>query len=208
MQSPSQILQFLDRSFDEIKIPCFGNMNVDYLASGLLVFRDHQQWLLIFNSIAWCPAGNGLTTIIECIGNGCSSKKFYGDRYLCTGQIEYDQDLDQYLVNVRSKSINVSELNVIAYPDLYSDRECDVAIALLANYREELLANEAEYGIFIPDGMVKILELDEWHHPDWGCPPSQTETFPLIAEVLYIGNPDIYQPASRPNTDWRLWFPK
>jgi len=34
---------------------------------------------------------------------------------------------------------------------LYSDHEIDIAIALLADHREELLANREEYGVFIPD---------------------------------------------------------
>ncbi|MFN8781362.1 MAG: DUF7003 family protein, partial [Pseudanabaena sp.] len=56
MKSPQQILGFLDRSFNEIKIPCLGNLNVDYLSSRLLAFRDENQWMIVFNSITWCPA--------------------------------------------------------------------------------------------------------------------------------------------------------
>ena len=215
MESPAQILQFLDRSFAEIKIPCFGNMNVDYISSRLLAFRDEQQWILVFNSIAWCPAGEGLTTIIECVGNCCLSKNniqhdfhFDSNRYLITGKIEYNQVLDEYLVSVRDKSVDLAELGIIAYPDLYTDRELDVAIALSEKYREELLANREEYGVFIPNGMTQVLQLEQWHHPDWDCPPSQTESFPLIAEVLYRAVTDLYKPAKHPNTDWRLWFPK
>jgi hypothetical protein len=220
MESTAQILQFLDRSFAEIKIPCLGNVNVDYISSRLLAFRDERQWILVFNSITWCPAGEGLTTIIECVGNCSLSKNnlsknnihhdfhFDSNRYLITGKIEYNQDLDEYLVSVRDQSIDLAELNIIAHPDLYADRELDVAIALLENYREELLANREEYGVFIPDGMTQILQLEQWQHPDWDRPPSQTESFPLIAEVLYRGDADLYKHAAHPNTDWRLWFPK
>jgi hypothetical protein len=83
-----------------------------------------------------------------------------------------------------------------------------VAIALADKYREELLASEDEYRILIPDGLTEVLRLDEWHHPDWDCPASQTETFPLIAEVLFTGNSNLYKPPTNPNTDWKLWLPK
>ena len=215
MKSPQQILEFLDRSFNEIKIPCLGNLNVDYLSSRLLAFRDEHQWVIMFNSITWCPAGEGLTTIIECVGN-CTLQEdnaqhdfhFNNNRYLITGQIKYDEVLNDYLVTVRDKSIPLTELNIIFRPDLFSEHEPDIAIALLENYREELLANQEEYGVFIPEGLTEVLRLDEWHHPDWDCPPSQTESFPLIAEVLSTGNPNLYKPPSKPNTDWRFWFPK
>ncbi|WP_434687677.1 DUF7003 family protein [Pseudanabaena minima] len=215
MESPQQILEFLDRSFNEIKIPCLGNLNVDYLSSRLLAFRDEHQWIIMFNSITWCPAGEGLTTIIECVGN-CNSQKnneqqnfhFGSNLSLITGQIKYDELLNDYLVTVRGKSIPLTGLNIIFRPDLFSEHEPDIAIALLANYREELLANREEYGGLIPEGLTEVLCLDEWHHPNWDCPPSQTESFPLIAEVLYTGNPNLYKPPSSPNTDWRFWFPK
>jgi len=215
MESPQQILEYCDRSFAAIKMPCFGNLNVDYLSSRLLAFRDEQQWLILFNSITWCPAGAGLTTIVECIGN-CRLQKnnmrhdfhFDSNRYLITGEITHDEILQTYAVKVRGKSIPLAELNIIPRPDLFSEYEPNIAIALLDNYREELLANREEYGVFIPDGMSQILQLDAWHHPDWDCPPSQTESFPLIAEVLFAGKADLYKPPSHANTSWWLWFPK
>ncbi len=209
MESSQQILEFLDRRFDAIDMPCFGNVNIDYISSRLLAFRDDSRWLILFNSITWCPAGEGLTMILECVGNCVQGRQgFDSDRYLITGQIQYDEMSNDYYVTVRGKTIPLSELQIISRPDLFSEHEPNIAIALLENYREELLANQEEYGVFIPEGLTEILRLDEWHHPDWDCPPSQTESFPLIAEVLYTGKPDLYKPPSKPNTDWSFWFPK
>ena len=113
-----------------------------------------------------------------------------------------------YEVTVRDRPIPLSELNIIAHPHLHPEHELDIAIALLDKYREELLASEDEYRKLIPDGLTEVLRLDEWHHPDWDCPASQTETFPLIAEVLFTGNSNLYKPPTNPNTDWKLWLPK
>ncbi len=213
MESPSQILEFLDRRFAAIEMPYLGNMNVDYISSRLLAFRDDHRWMILFNSITWCPAGEGLTTMVECVGNCVKGRQgFDRDRSFITGKIteliQDDENINRYSVIVRDKSISISELEITAHPDLYSDREIDIAIELLANHREELLANREEYGIFIPDGLTQVLQLDQWHHPEWDCPPSQTESFPMIAEVLFTGNPDLYRLPSKCNTDWEYWFPK
>ena len=209
MESPSQILEFLDRSFNSIEMPCLGNMNIDYISSRLLAFRDDTRWLILFNSIVWWAAGQGLTTIVAPIGNSVKGKQgFDNDFCFATGKIEYNELLDLYEVSVRNKNISLSELNIIVPPHLHSEYEIDIAIALADKYREELLASEDEYRMLIPDGLTEVLRLDEWHHPDWNCPPSQTETFPLIAEVLFTGNNNLYKPPTNPNTDWKFWFPK
>ena len=209
MESPSQILEFLDRSFNSFEMPCLGNMNIDYISSRLLAFRDDTRWLILFNSIVWWSAGQGLTTIVAPIGNCVKGKQgFDNDFCFTTGKIAYNELLDLYEVSVHNKDISLSELNIIAHPQLHPEYELDIAIALADKYREELLASEDEYRRVIPDGLTEVLRLDEWHHPDWNCPPSQTETFPLIAEVLFTGNNNLYKPPTNPNTDWKFWFPK
>ena len=209
MESPAQILDFLDRSFGSYEMPCFGNMNIDYISSRLLAFQDDARWLILFNSIVWWPSGQGLTTIVAPIGNCVKGRQgFDNDFCFQTGKIAYNELLDLYEVIVRNRDVSLSELNIIAHPHLHSEYELDIAIALLDKYREELLASEDEYRRLIPDGLTEVLRLDEWHHPDWDCPPSQTETFPLIAEVLFTGNSNLYKPPTNPNTVWQLWLPK
>ena len=213
MESPSQILDFLDRSFNSIEMPCFSNMNIDYISSRLLAFRDDARWVILFNSIVWWASCEGLTTLVTPIGNclngklGFDSDRFR-DGYFITGNIQYNEFLELFEVSVRDRLISLTELNIIAHPHLHSEHELDIAIALLDKYREELLASEDEYRGLIPNGLTEVLRLDEWHHPDWDCPPSQTETFPLIAEVLFTGNSNLYKPPTNPNTAWQLWLPK
>jgi len=70
----------------------------------------------VFNSITWCPASEGLTTIIECVGN-CNLQEdnaqhdfqFNNNRYLITGQIKYEEVLNDYLVTVRDKFVIVQQ---------------------------------------------------------------------------------------------------
>lgn len=154
-------------------------------------------------------SGQGLTTIVAPIGNCVKGKQgFDNDFCFQIGKIAYNELLALYEVSVRNKDISLSKLNIVAHPHLHSEHELDIAIALADKYREELLASENEYRVLIPDGLTEVLRLDEWHHPDWDCPPSQTETFPLIAEVLFTGNSNLYKPPTNPNTAWQLWLPK
>ncbi len=125
MESPQTILEFLDRRFDAIEMPCFGNMNIDYISSRLLAFRDDSRWLILFNSIAWWPSGEGLMTILECVGNCVQEKEGFSS--LITGQIKYDEMPNDFDVTVRGKPIPLSELNIISRPDLFSEYEPNIA---------------------------------------------------------------------------------
>ncbi|MFO0442463.1 MAG: DUF7003 family protein [bacterium] len=78
---------------------------------------------------------------------------------------------------------------------------------LAATQREAVLATEAEQRHHLPDSLTKIMQLDEWHHPDLvaGELPSETETFRQLAEVLVTGDLSRYKPNEMPNTHWSNW---
>ena len=78
---------------------------------------------------------------------------------------------------------------------------------LAATHRDQVLATEAEQRHHLPDSMIKIMQLDDWHHPDTvtGEVPSETETFRQLAEVLVSGDLSQYKPSEPPNTHWSNW---
>jgi hypothetical protein len=59
----------------------------------------------------------------------------------------------------------------------------------------------------IPSDIPKIIELDNWFHPDIANDelPSENETFIQIAKVLETGNAEYYKPTHMPNTNWANW---
>ena len=73
--------------------------------------------------------------------------------------------------------------------------------------REQVLATAEEQRINIQPELQRILQLDEWHHPDLssGERPSQSQTFQQLAEVLVTGDPSYYRPSESPNTHWKNW---
>ncbi|MEM7346389.1 MAG: hypothetical protein AAF485_19285, partial [Chloroflexota bacterium] len=73
--------------------------------------------------------------------------------------------------------------------------------------RDDILATETELRSNLLPEMKKLLELDEWFHPDLAGDerPSHCETFQQIAQVLITGESHHYQPTQVPNTHWKHW---
>jgi hypothetical protein len=74
--------------------------------------------------------------------------------------------------------------------------------------REQVLATPRERRVSVLPKMEQILQLEEWHHPnivDDQEPPSRSETFQQLAQVLSSGNARLYQPSQPPNTHWQNW---
>jgi uncharacterized protein DUF7003 len=74
--------------------------------------------------------------------------------------------------------------------------------------REQVLATPTELRVSVLPEMGKILQLDQWHHPDVVNPlerPGGSETFQQLAQVLATGDVGRYQPSQPPNTHWRNW---
>lgn len=74
--------------------------------------------------------------------------------------------------------------------------------------REHILATESEQRMNVPPELKKILQLEEWHHPNLveeAERTSQSETFQQLAKVLVTGHTSLYQPSFPPNTHWGNW---
>jgi hypothetical protein len=74
--------------------------------------------------------------------------------------------------------------------------------------REQVLATPEEQRISVRPEMTKLLQLEEWNHPDVvenTVRPSGSETFQQIARVLETGDVGRYAPTLPPNTHWRNW---
>jgi hypothetical protein len=74
--------------------------------------------------------------------------------------------------------------------------------------RNDVLATTSEQRTSILPGMTRILQLDEWNHPDVVDEterPSGSSTFQQLAQVLADGDASGYRPSVPPNTHWRHW---
>jgi len=79
--------------------------------------------------------------------------------------------------------------------------------ALAFARREDVLATNAERRLCLPEDMVQLLLLEDWHHPDVCDPeklPSGSETFQQLADVLVSQDVTLYRPGPG-NTHWSNW---
>lgn len=210
MFTTQSILEFLDEAFERIEMPCIGNMNVDYISLQLSAYRSADKWLLIFNSIVWWPAADGLMAMVETVGLGALGKQgFDNDRAFGPGQIELDSGGESVVsISVRGESVDPRTLDIRPNYGMHPEYGFWTALALTDKHREKLLASQDELARFIPAGFRHLITLDEWDHPTWDTPASETETFPLLAQILVSSDPSLWRPVSAPNTRWSNWYPK
>jgi hypothetical protein len=78
---------------------------------------------------------------------------------------------------------------------------------LAAVARDDVLATATEQRVSVLPGMERVVQLDEWHHPDLtsGESPSDVESFRQLASVLATGDARKYRPTTPPNTHWKHW---
>jgi hypothetical protein len=208
MFNQESILTFLDNAFQNIDMPCLGNMNIDYVSFRLSAYRSSDKWLLLFNSVVWWPSYVGLVAMVEAVGTGAVGRQgFDNDRAFIPGRIEVDEE-NILSIDVRGEQIDPASL--VIQPNYAVQCEYDfwVAVALAEKFKARLLASQAEVQPFIPPGFQHLLTLDEWDHPTWDTPPSQTEAFPRIADILVTSDPSLWSPVAAPNTHWSHWLPK
>ncbi|NJK60527.1 MAG: hypothetical protein HC918_10185 [Oscillatoriales cyanobacterium SM2_1_8] len=222
------IVAFLDQAFQAIEMPWFDNLNIDYLGFRLLVYRAADHWRLVFSSVVWCPAADGLMAMVEPVGPGVdvapdrlytftpvrltfASAKGTGEG---AGEAAIDalnapegNEIWQRLT-VRGETVNVSALDVQPQYDLQPEYGFWVGAALVSQDPEPLFANASELAGCVPPDFQHLLTVSAWDHPTWERPPSQTEAFPRLAEVLIAADPTLWQPVATPNTHWARWLPK
>ena len=206
------ICEFFDQRFDQLEMPCFGNMNIDYVTSRISIYTQAGgSWIVLFNSVVWWPASpDSLLGMIEVIGPGVVGRQgFDNGRITVPGRIESTEDDELLLaVSVRGRPIPLETLDVAPRRDVQSEIGFWACVALLEGHREMLLASDGELAPYIPAGFAKVAQLEEWEHPSFDVPPSRTETFRRLASAISSGSFGDVAVCARPNTHWSCWLPK
>lgn len=117
------------------------------------------------------------------------------------------------VLKLRGKSVPLPPLDAYAAHGIALESPPPVFVFELCRYlaavaREDVLATSDEQRVSVMPDMVKILQLEEWHHPDVVEDterPSGSETFRQLAEVLATGDVSRYHPSLPPNTHWSNW---
>lgn len=216
--SEDDILGALDDAQDGITWPDFEHLDYDILAARLSAYRDEERWAIIFSMIQWDPSSDtGLVVMVEPVGNCIElpdEEEFLACR-LEIAELEIDpadHELESlgYVssLRIRDKKITAPTLNIVRDPDVIREDAFWVAQAAVEKHKAEIMPSDEELARYFPEGSPpKFLELNEWHHSQWGL-ASEWEVFQLLAKAMVKGDPTLYQPTAEPNTDWRNWMDK
>ncbi|MER6503159.1 hypothetical protein ABT218_28310 [Streptomyces sp. NPDC001455] len=205
MIEANDILAQLDKCATEFKLPHPGNGYFYAVDVRMHLYRDAGRWALIIETVGYNPRMGNLVNVVGTYGNclttgepGWGNEGFH-DR---VENMEKIDDQETYAggipVIVRGRTLAVE-----AEPG----EPLEVVFRrLVPEHRDLILADEAEVRSRIPGDLPKVLQLEEWHQPeDVETPPSTSETYQQISEVLASGDVGRYRPRLSPNTHWSNW---
>ncbi|MCB0212427.1 MAG: hypothetical protein KDJ52_24000 [Anaerolineae bacterium] len=223
-----EILQQLDKCAADFTFPMLDNGYVYPADTRLSLYRDEKRWAMIIEVLGFTPRAsgiNGLQNCLHCFGNCLERKPGTNNEDFLYPIIDgpsgplFDEAFGE-VVNEQVSDFHIRDSVVKIPKDRKLFQQKGIILekppsilafeflrVLIPEYRDSLLANEAELRDRIPPKLPLILRLDEWYHPDLAEneQPSQNSTFKTLAEVLVTGKPALYRPFESPNTHWKHW---
>jgi hypothetical protein len=232
-----QILAVLDRACDAFTFPMLDNGYFYLAATRLSLHRSEEDWALVIEGFGFSPRTGLPDTYVQTFASRLHDRdppESYVTReayenYLAVhpnnefrsvypiqdGQWLDGEDLaaDAKEVVVRRRAIAIPSTDDYArfgieLEDPHCVRVFELCRYLAGVVRDEVLATPNEQRVSVRPEMTKLMQLDEWHHPNVVEDterPSGSQTFRQLAEVLVTGNVDLYRPTMPPNTHWRNW---
>ncbi|WP_367320808.1 hypothetical protein [Streptomyces sp. HUAS ZL42] len=200
------ILAQLDKCADEFTFPDLGHGYFSAVDARMHLFRDPERWALIVETVGYNPRMGNLVDVLHVFGNCLTAG---GPGFANEGFLDRVENMEE--IDDEEEYAGDAPVVVRGWP-LVVDMEPgepleDVFRALVPEHRDLLLADEAELWSRIPADLPKVLQLEEWHQPEdlVEAPPSASETYQQIAEVLASGDISRYRPSLSPNTHWSNW---
>lgn len=224
-----EILAQLDACAESLNFPMLDNGYIYPVTSRITVFGESERWVIVVEAVGYfhrLPGHDGVENTLYIFGNGLGFEPGYNIENNL--QVTADSDegptfiaWDQFGTlnpEVHTMLIRDQQVTIPKDPAFYASRnvalENPTAIrvyefmrACLPEYKSALLATEDELYDAFRQHLPKLLQVDEWCHPDIADEemPSGNETFQQIAAVLASGDVSLYQPTKQPNNDWRNW---
>ena len=215
-----RILQVLDDCAASFRFPMLDNGYVYLAATRLSLHRSARDWALVIEVFGYSPPAGVPALDVSSFGTGLRgrSRESSCDAFSEFAPIEAGDWQDEELVvssagtaRVRGREVRLPTAEecaragvVLEEPRMQTFELCRF---LAATMRDDVLATPREQRANVPPTTQRLLQLDDWHHPDIAKNerPSDTETFRQLAEVLETGDVGRYRPHEKPNTHWRNW---
>lgn len=208
MIDPREVLAQFDAARTDFAFPDLDHGYYYAIDCRMSAFSDAERWALIVETVGYNPRGFDVYDVLHHFGNclttggpGFENEDFLG-RIDNMDEIEAEDEPETFAgakpIRVRGENLAVG---AAAGTDLV-----DVFRSLVPPHRELFLATDAELRRRIPADIPRVLQLDEWHQPNlFEVPPSGSEVYIQLANVLSTGNAQQYQPTEAPNTHWSNW---
>jgi len=202
--SVREVLSGFTAANEGLLFPGFENGYYYAVDCRLHACTDMRRWALVVELAGYNPRAGNLIDVLHFFGN-CLTRGRQGYEngdflYRIDNMAEvWDPATDGYRggmpVVVRGQPVQAMARA--------GEPMWDICRRLTPGHRELLLADESEWR---SRNLPRVLVLDDWNHPDLSTtPPSASETFQLIAEVLATGDPARHRPTQLPNTHWSNW---
>jgi hypothetical protein len=222
------ILAQLDECATNFSFPMLDNGYIYPVTSRLSVFGDKERWVITVESVGYFQRLQGheaMETSVYVFGNsiGFEPGMANGNTLWLTedsddGPAFLNDQFGTLNPEVDTMLIRDKKVTIPKDPAFYVARNVELADApavrvyefmraCLPEHRAALLATEDELYDTFRQNLPKLLQLDEWFHPDVADEqkPSENETFQQIAAVLESGDVSLYKPTMEPNNHWRNW---
>lgn len=232
----TDILAVLDDCAGNYSFPMLDNGYIYLAATRLSLFRSDTDWAITTEVFGFSPRSGVPDLCIGAFASSLTNRKQPKDyvtpeahkaylerqphdemliiNHIEDGDWMDDEGFPKIAANVILRGspvlpppITDYERHGIELEDPSSPQVFELCRWLAATQRDVILATETEQRHHLPNSLIKIMQLDEWHHPDLvaGELPSETETFRQLAEVLVSGDLSHYKPSELPNTHWSNW---
>ena len=203
-----EVLVQLDQAASDFQFPDLNHGYYSAVDARLYAFGDAARWALVVEAVGYSPRGGNLIDVIHTFGNclangapGYENGDFYS-RIDNMNAVESREDPERYLGSA-PLVVSVHAIHVGAPKGEHLSMTFR---RLVPAHRDLLFGDHTEVRRRLPDDLPQLLQLEEWNQPDpLETPPSQSETYRLIAIVLETLDPARYCPAAAPNTHWSNW---
>ncbi len=210
--SAKDILQQLDDCAEAYTFPVLDNAYVYPADTRMTLYRDEERWAIVIEVLGFnshMGGTEGIDNALYVFGNcllrppGMSPED--------TLRPVTDGDSGPLFAEPHGTALRkgVKDLRIRGrvVPAPRSAQAFELMRALVPEHREQLLATDEELQARLPRDLPRLLQLDEWNHPDIsdGDMPGEHPTFKMIAQVLEAGDPSLYRPRRKPNTHWSNW---
>ena len=211
------ILKCLDKAHSNLDFPGFSKVNIHMVSARLTGFSNDHYWILLFEELVNWYGYAGIQPVLAIsafsnhsdIGNG-----LFTTLYLVEIENEYNYENTKILyLKIRGESLSIETELIQQYH--HWNFGFNLLVHLLPKYRSKMLATEDELRSIVSHDLLKIIQLNNWHHPDvygWNFEanrhfqPSDAKSMQMIAKFLVTGDPTLYKPCEESNVDWQKWI--